>query len=169
VTGALPEGTIRHKVYDTGYTGAVGSADAGLRISAVVESTAAGTVLIGSSRQRIGFDGTIRADVLRALAVPALRLFPALARVPVIRAYGGFRPYVPDHLPVIGDDPRRPGLWHATGHEGAGIGLAAGTARLLTELLTGAPTHLDPAPFRIDRPALLGTAATPDKPEVHRT
>ena len=37
-----------------------------------------------------------------------------------MRAYVGFRPYAPDHLPVIGPDPRLLGLWHATGHEGAG-------------------------------------------------
>ncbi|MFH8789526.1 NAD(P)/FAD-dependent oxidoreductase [Streptomyces roseoverticillatus] len=150
VTAPLPHGTVRHKVYDAGYVRAVGNADAALQVAAVVEATQAGTVLIGSSR-RAGFDATLRADVLRALARGAARLFPVLGGVPVMRAYGGFRPYTPDHLPVVGEDPRRPGLWHATGHEGAGIGLAAATGELLAELWAGEPPHVDPEPFRAGR------------------
>ncbi|MFC0429478.1 FAD-binding oxidoreductase [Kutzneria buriramensis] len=145
---------VRHKVYDADYVGAVASGDADLQTSTVVESTPAGTVLIGSSRQRVGFDETIQVDVLRELARKAIRLFPRLAGVNVMRAYGGFRPYTPDHLPVVGADPRVPGLWHATGHEGAGIGLAVATGRLLAELMTGQEPHVDPKPFRVDRPGL---------------
>lgn len=155
VTAPLPLGTVRRKVYDADYVGAVASGDADLQTSTVVEATRAGTVLIGSSRERVGFDETLRVDVLRVIARRAAALFPLLARVPVMRAYGGFRPYAPDHLPVIGADPRLPGLWHATGHEGAGIGLAAATGALLADLYTGAPTALDARPFRVDRPALV--------------
>lgn len=159
VTAPLPT-TVRHKVYDADYVGAVTSGEADLRISTVVESTASGTVLIGSSRQRVGFDDSIRVEVLRELARRAVGLFPVLAAVPVMRAYGGFRPYAPDHLPIIGEDPRCAGLWHATGHEGAGIGLAAATGRLLAELVIGVDPHVDPAPFRVDRPAVLVSGAS---------
>ncbi|GAA4145705.1 FAD-dependent oxidoreductase [Actinomadura keratinilytica] len=155
VTTPLPP-TVFHKVYDADYVGAVGSGAEDLQASAVVEATRAGTVLLGSSRRRVGFDDRLRPGVLSVIAAKALRLFPCLEGVPVMRAYGGFRPYVPDHLPVIGPDPRLPGLWHATGHEGAGIGLAPGTARLLAGLLLGQDPPLDPAPFRVDRPAVLG-------------
>jgi glycine/D-amino acid oxidase-like deaminating enzyme len=159
VTAPLPE-FVRHKVYDADYVGAVGSGDADLQTSTVVESTRAGTVLIGSSRERIGFDDTVRVRVLRELARKAVALFPVLGDVPVMRAYGGFRPYAPDHLPVIGPDPRVPGLWHATGHEGAGIGLAASTGRLLAELYGDELPHVDPDPFRVDRPAVLEAVAS---------
>ncbi|MFB9905934.1 NAD(P)/FAD-dependent oxidoreductase [Allokutzneria oryzae] len=152
VTAPLPPDTVRHKVYDADYVGAVASGDADLQTSTVVESTKAGTVLIGSSRQRVGFDGTLRVEVLRELARKAVNLFPFLAEVQIMRSYGGFRPYAPDHLPVIGEDPRLPGLWHATGHEGAGIGLAAATGQLVAELFTGRDPHVDPKPFRVDRP-----------------
>ena len=155
VTAPLPA-CVLHKVYDADYVGAVGSSDADLQTSTVVESTRAGTVLIGSSRERVGFDDTVRVRVLRELAAKALALFPFLDAVPVMRAYGGFRPYAPDHLPVIGADPRLPGLWHATGHEGAGIGLAASTGRLLAELFTGTRPHVDAEPFRVGRPAVVG-------------
>lgn len=153
VTAPLPQ-CVRHKVYDADYVGAVGSGDADLQTSTVIESTRAGTVLIGSSRERIGFDDAVRVRVLRELARKAVGLFPFLGDVPVMRAYGGFRPYAPDHLPVIGPDPRLLGLWHATGHEGAGIGLAPSTGRLITELFLGLTPHLDPGPFRVDRPAV---------------
>ncbi|MET9000211.1 FAD-dependent oxidoreductase [Amycolatopsis sp. NPDC004169] len=153
VTTPMP-GVVRHKVYDADYVGAVGTGSGELQTSAVVESTRGGTVLIGSSRRRVGFDDTIRPDVLGAIAAKAVRLFPALADAAVMRAYGGFRPYVDDHLPVLGEDPRLGNLWHATGHEGAGIGLSVGTARLLRELLTGDEPSMPVAEFTVDRPAV---------------
>ncbi|MBB2893542.1 FAD-dependent oxidoreductase [Flexivirga oryzae] len=153
VTSRMPH-RVFHKVYDADYVGAVASGDAELQVSSVLESTAAGTVLIGSSRQRVGFDDTLQVDVLRRIAARAIRLFPFLADVPMMRAYGGFRPYMPDHLPVIGPDPRLPGLWHATGHEGAGIGLSLGTAELVADLMAGRECAIDPTPFAVDRPSL---------------
>ena len=154
VTTPMP-GVVRHKVYDADYVGAVGSGDGELQTSAVVESTRGGTILIGSSRRRVGFDDAIVPAVLSAIAVKALRLFPSLADAAVMRAYGGFRPYVDDHLPVLGEDPRLGNLWHATGHEGAGIGLSVGTARLLRELLTGASLSMPVEEFTVDRPAVV--------------
>jgi glycine/D-amino acid oxidase-like deaminating enzyme len=64
-----------------------------------------------------------------------------------MRYYHGFRPFAPDHLPVIGSDPTTAGLWHAHGHEGAGIGLAPATGDLIAALITGTPTTLDAAAF----------------------
>ncbi|WP_239003541.1 NAD(P)/FAD-dependent oxidoreductase [Nocardia panacis] len=154
VTAPLPP-TVFHKVYDADYVGAVGSSSSDLETSAVVESTPAGPLLLGSSRRQTGFDDRLRVDSLATIARKAIRLFPALAEVAVMRAYGGFRPYVADHLPVIGPDPRLPGLWHATGHEGAGIGLSVGTAHLIVAALTGRPTDPDLTAFTVDRPAVL--------------
>ncbi|MEU6572686.1 FAD-binding oxidoreductase [Streptomyces sp. NPDC046805] len=165
VTTPLPP-TVFHKVYDADYVGAVGSSAEDLQTSAVVESTRGGSVLIGSSRRRVGFDDRLRPEALSAVAAKALRLFPALAEVPVMRAYGGFRPYVPDHLPVIGADPRLTGLWHVGGHEGAGIGLSVGSARLLRELMLGQPTDIDTTPFRVDRAAVLGGSTRTTREET---
>lgn len=150
VTEPVPP-TVIHKVYAAEYVGDVGSGDAAMQSSPVVESTASGTILIGSTRERIGFDPHMSVEALRLMAVAATDLFPCLARVSVIRSYWGFRPYCSDHLPVIGPDPRVPGLWHACGHEGAGIGLAPGTGKLLSQLLTGSRPGVDPAPFRPER------------------
>jgi len=153
VTTPMPP-RIFHKVYDGDYVVATQSGDARLQTSSVVESTPGGTVLIGSSREQIGFDTTLSIDVLRQLAAKAVSLFPFLSRVNVIRSYGGFRPYLPDHLPIIGPDPRLDGLWHATGHEGAGIGLAIVTADLLTAQFLDRTPDLPAEPFRLDRPSL---------------
>jgi glycine/D-amino acid oxidase-like deaminating enzyme len=146
---------IFHKVYDADYVGAVGSSDSALQTSSVVESTGSGTVLIGSSRQQVGFDGRLRIDALQEIALKAVRLFPFLADAAVMRSYGGFRPYMPDHLPVIGEDPRLPGLWHATGHEGAGVGLSLATAEMIRDRMLGTPTALDSAPFALSRASLV--------------
>ncbi len=150
VTEPLPR-AIRHKVYTADYVANVASSAEGLETSVVVEGTRSGTVLIGASRERVGFDRTISLPVLRRLAAGAVGLFPFLADVALMRTYLGFRPYCPDHLPVIGEDPRAPGLIHAAGHEGAGIGLAAATGHLVAQLMTGATPDLDLAPFRPER------------------
>ncbi|WP_329079080.1 MULTISPECIES: NAD(P)/FAD-dependent oxidoreductase [unclassified Streptosporangium] len=151
VTEPLAGPLIRHKVYTAAYVTAVASDSEGLETSAVVESTPSGPVLIGASRERVGFDRTVSVPVLERLARQAVELFPALAAYRVIRAYCGFRPYCPDHLPVIGEDPRAPGLYHACGHEGAGIGLAPATGHLIAQLLAGLRPDLDLTPFRPDR------------------
>ncbi|MDX3573573.1 FAD-binding oxidoreductase [Streptomyces sp. ID05-47C] len=150
VTEPLPR-RVRHKVYSADYVADVASDAAGLQTSPVVEGTAAGPVLIGASRERVGFDRSFSLPVVRALAAGATRLFPFLEHVRAMRAYSGFRPYLPDHLPAIGPDPRAPGLFHACGHEGAGIGLATGTGLLISQTLTGKAPDLDLAPFRPDR------------------
>ena len=150
VTEPLPP-MIRHKVYTAAYVANVASDDAALETSTVVEGTRAGTILVGASRERVGFDRTMPFSVLATLAAGAVGIFPFLARVRMMRAYGGFRPYCPDHLPVIGPDRRVPGLFHACGHEGAGIGLAPVTGRLIAQAATGAEPDLDLSPFAPDR------------------
>ncbi|MDX2561253.1 FAD-dependent oxidoreductase [Streptomyces sp. TX20-6-3] len=150
VTEPLPR-VVRHKVYAADYVADVASGSAALQTSAVVEGTPAGPVLIGASRERVGFDRTLSTEVLRRLAAGATALFPVLGTVRAIRTYPGFRPYLPDHLPAIGPDPRVPGLLHACGHEGAGIGLAPVTGQIVAACVTGAEPPLDLHPFRPER------------------
>jgi glycine/D-amino acid oxidase-like deaminating enzyme len=150
VTEPLPQ-VVRHKVYAAEYVANVASSASDLQTSAVIEGTRAGTVLIGSSRERVGFDASFPLPVLARIAAQAVGLFPVLGNVHALRAYRGFRPYTPDHLPVIGADPRVPGLLHACGHEGAGVGLAPATAELVTAALAGSAPPVDPYPFRPSR------------------
>ncbi|MFB7787595.1 NAD(P)/FAD-dependent oxidoreductase [Streptomyces vinaceus] len=158
VTEPLPR-VVRHKVYAADYIADVASGSASLQSSAVVEGTPSGPVLIGATRERVGFDRSLSVEALRRLAAQASALFPVLADVRVLRTYHGFRPYLPDHLPAIGPDPRLPGLLHACGHEGAGIGLAPATGLLIAAALTGAQPPLPVHPFRPDR---FAPSADPD-------
>jgi D-hydroxyproline dehydrogenase subunit beta len=153
VTTPMPQ-RVFHKVYDADYVSAVGSADAALQTSTVVESTPAGTVLIGSSRERVGFSTALTLPPLAEIAAKATRLFPFLADTMLLRSYFGFRPYAPDHLPVIGADGDVAGLFHAAGHEGAGIGLAPTTGQLIAHAVLGTPVPLDPTPFLPTRSSL---------------
>jgi D-hydroxyproline dehydrogenase subunit beta len=146
VTEPLPP-LIRHKVYESDYVATVISDSDQPQCSAVVEGTRAGTILIGSSREFAGFDHRPSLSILGRIAARAAALFPVLAGVRVLRSYVGFRPASPDHLPLIGPDATVGGLYHASGHEGAGIGLAPGTAELLTALVTGGQPPVDPVPF----------------------
>ncbi len=167
VTEPLPR-LVRHKVYAADYVADVASDSAALQTSPVVEGTAAGPVLIGATRERVGFDRSLSLPALRALAAGATRLFPFLERVRAMRTYLGFRPYLPDHLPAIGPDPRVPGLFHACGHEGAGIGLSTGTGQLIAQVLAGEAPALDLGPFRPDRfpvsPPLASSSSSSSSP-----
>ncbi|APT85425.1 FAD-dependent oxidoreductase [Corynebacterium aquilae DSM 44791] len=139
ITTPMPQ-MVHHKVYAAEYVDNVGSASADLQSSPVVEGTPAGSILIGSTRERVGFDRNISTPALSVMAKNAIELFPFLEHTKILRHYHGFRPFCPDHLPVIGEDPVAPGLWHAAGHEGAGIGLSVGTGKLLAQALAGKPT-----------------------------
>ncbi|XVX21879.1 NAD(P)/FAD-dependent oxidoreductase [Actinomycetota bacterium] len=138
VTEPLPP-WVRRKVYSADYVDNVASSDVGLETSCVVEGTRGGTILIGASRERVGFDPTMSPEIVARLAAQACRIFPVLRDAHLMRTYRGFRPYCPDHLPVIGPDPRVGGVLHACGHEGAGVGLAPGTAELVVAHLMGSP------------------------------
>ena len=151
VTEPLPP-LVRHKVYEAGYVDDVESDDAALLSTAVVEGTPSGPILLGSTRELVGFDRRVSGVAISVIARGAAALFPFLRDVRAIRTYLGFRPASPDHLPIIGEGEA--GLWYATGHEGAGIGLAMGTADLIRSLMLGDAPPLDPSAFSPMRPAV---------------
>ena len=146
VTAPLPK-YVNHKVYDSDYVDNVASSDADLQTSTVIEGTQSGTILIGASRERVGFDKSISVSVIQRLARQATSLFPILAGAQLLRVYNGFRPYSPDHLPVIGADSLIPGLFHCAGHEGAGIGLSAGSGKVIAQLIKNETPIVNPEPF----------------------
>jgi len=150
VTEPLPR-LIHHKVFEASYADTVNSDDAALQIASVVEGTKSGPILLGSSRQRVGFEPTVEVAVLRAITKRAIRYFPVLAKVHALRAYVGFRAFAPDHLPVIGETFEVPGFYVNTAHEGAGIGLGPISGKLLSQQILGQSLDLDLSPFRPDR------------------
>ena len=113
----------------------------------MVEQTLDGDeVLVGSSRERVGFEPTVRDEVTQAMLERAARFVPRLRELRVTRSWCGFRPWLPDGLPAIGplDDD---GIWTSTGHEGAGVCHGPISGRLLAQMICGEQPELDPAPF----------------------
>jgi D-amino-acid dehydrogenase len=56
-----------------------------------------------------------------------------------------------DSLPIIGRTPRLENVYLATGHNMLGMSLATATGKLIAELMSGRPPHLDPAAFSPQR------------------
>ena len=155
---------VRHKVVDGSYLAAVAAPTAGLQISTVVETTYDGAVLVGSSRERRGFDTSVDAAVTARLFDAAASVVPGVAALRPDAAWAGLRPWLPDGLPALGRS--RTGVWVATGHEGAGIGLGPISGELLAAALSGERPALDLAPFDPDR---FGSgAATAPRPPAAR-
>ncbi len=150
VTEPLPP-LVRRKVFEASYIGSIHQSDAARACSSVVEATASGTMLLGSSRESVGFSHELNAEIVAAIAQRAVSLVPGLAYARLMRAYIGFRPATPDRLPIIGADPRVGRLLHATGHEGAGVGLAEVTAELVESVVLGQTPALDITAFAPDR------------------
>lgn len=143
---AAPPGTIVHKLIENAYIDAVEDSDEGLSIATVIEQTLDGDeILVGSSRERVGFDDTVNPDVSRVMIDRAAGFVPALRGLPVRRSWCGWRPWLPDQWPAVG--PLSPGVWTSTGHEGSGVCLGPISGLLLAQLICGQAPVVDPAPF----------------------
>ena len=78
----------------------------------------------------------------------------------VAGAWGGLIDVTPDAVPVIGEVPRIPGFFLASGFSGHGFGIGPGAGRLVADLLTGTTPFVDMAPFRLERFARLRRTTT---------
>jgi glycine/D-amino acid oxidase-like deaminating enzyme len=144
-------GFLTHKVIDGSYMAAVANPDERLLVSAVLETTLEGHVLVGSSRERRGFDLSVDPAVSAALLDRAALLAPGVRDLGFDAAWAGLRPWLPGGLPAIGCSAAADGLWVATGHEGAGVAHGPITGRLIAQAICGEPVQLDLAPFDPDR------------------
>jgi len=102
-----------------------------------IEQTCGGTLLLGSTREFVGFDTRTTRDALGSIVARASAVLPPVAKLAIIRSYAGLRPYCDLGRPIIGPVPGREGLFVATGHEGDGIALAPITGRLVAEWVMG--------------------------------
>ena len=110
-----------------------------------------GELLVGATVERVGFKREVTAHGIGALLSAALSLVPALGGLAISRTWYGFRPWVPDDLPVLGPWPGLEGLFVATAHFRNGILLAPITARLLCEWITTGRPSLEAGEFLPDR------------------
>jgi D-amino-acid dehydrogenase len=80
----------------------------------------------------------------------AARFLPGL-RTEGGRQWMGFRPSLPDSLPVLGPSRASPDIVYAFGHGHLGLTQSAGTGRLVADMLARRAPAIDLAPFRAAR------------------
>lgn len=112
-------------------------------VAFVIEPTLAENCIIGSCRAFEGYNRKNSIEVMSALAERALRFFPILRDVNIIRGYAGLRPYVIDHLPIVSEVAEVPGYYIAAGHEGDGICMAPITGKLMAQIVANEKTDFD--------------------------
>jgi len=145
ITDRYP-GFVRHQLVELGYLASAHTMTTE-SVAFNVQPRATQQVLVGSSRELVGWDASTNRRVLARMLARAAEFMPALASLSVIRTWTGFRPATPDKLPLIGAWPVTPGLWIATGHEGLGITTSVGTARVLADLVMGRTPPIDATAF----------------------
>lgn len=119
-------------------------------VACVLEPTAHGTVLAGSSRRFVGMDMSPHPEVIQAMAQRVIHFFPRFRETRIIRTYAGVRPCTPDTKPIISTTHVK-GAYIASGHEGNGIGLSLISGKLMAQLLKGEAPMMDMAPLHLDR------------------
>ena len=86
---------------------------------------------------------------LEKLAEGARAIFPDLGAPD--RSWMGFRPSMPDSLPVIGPSAAGAEVIHAYGHGHIGLTLAPITASIVSDLVAGRPSAIDISAYRATR------------------
>lgn len=89
-----------------------------------IRQTADGSVLLGDSKEEVGFDRGTTQEVAGVIAARAVRMFPALADVPLVRSWGALRVMSPDGLPIYQSSERFPGAFLVTCHSGVTLAAA---------------------------------------------
>lgn len=130
---------------------AKGENNGGMKAGVVAGRTRRGNLLVGSTREFVGYDRRSTYRAIQELVRQVTALVPALERVHVLRFYAGLRPTTPDGLPLLGRSPGCPGFIIAAGHEGDGIALAPVTGRYIADLITGQIDDEALAPFALSR------------------
>lgn len=122
-----------------------------LGASLSIEQTDNGGMIIGCTRELVGFQRENTFEAIDVMMKRAVRFFPALRHVSVIRFFTGFRPTTPDGRPMLGEMKALPGFYMAAGHEGDGIALAPVTGKVLADLIIRGRTDLDISAFDPNR------------------
>lgn len=102
-----------------------------------LRQTGDGTLMIGTTQDNPGFVTDVVPTALSGVAGRAIRTFPALSGIRIVRAWAGLRVLTPDGHPVYMQSESHPGAFLAICH--SGVTLAAIHATALAEAIaTGA-------------------------------
>ncbi|KAI6694392.1 hypothetical protein NL676_022102 [Syzygium grande] len=127
-----------------------------LSISMTATTDAMGNLILGSSRQFVGFSTKADASIIDSIWKRAREFFPKLREMDLAeigekrKVRIGLRPYMPDGKPVIGSVPSLSNVFLASGHEGSGLSLALGTAEMVADMVLGNRGKVDFAPFAVE-------------------
>jgi hydrogen cyanide synthase HcnC len=86
-----------------------------------VRQTEEGTVMLGSSREEVGYDNGTTTEAMHMIARRATRVFPRLEHAWVVRAWGALRILAPDEFPIYQTLPGHDGAVVATCHSGVSL------------------------------------------------
>ena len=107
-----------------------------------------GHLLVGSTREDVGFDKSTTDEARTMLLRRAIDLLPALNDMPIIRHWAGLRPGSPGNIPTIGRHPYLSNLYINSGHFRYGVTMSPASAEILLNILTGKPQPFDVTPYR---------------------
>jgi len=107
-------------------------------------------IRVGGTAELAGYDRSLREARRRTLEHVVTDLFPGGGDVSQAEFWCGLRPMTPDGTPVIGPT-RYPQLYLATGHGTLGWTMAAGTGRLMADLIGGRRTDIPMDGLTLDR------------------
>ena len=107
-------------------------------------------VRVGGAVEFAGLDAPPNFARASALLAKAKRFMPGL-RTEGGTQWMGFRPSLPDSLPVLGPAAADERVVYAFGHGHLGLTQSAATARLVADIIFGRPPPLNLAPFRPQR------------------
>ena len=109
-----------------------------------------GHVLAGSTLEDVGFDKTTTDAARDEILTFAGGLLPSLNISTLAMHWSGLRPGSPENIPTVGRYPGLDNLFLNTGHFRYGVTMAPGSAKLLTSILLGEPTPIDPVPYSLE-------------------
>lgn len=114
-----------------------------------LRQTAEGTVMIGATNEKVGFDTLTTGQAAAHLAAKAARIVPRLGRARAVRQWAGLRVLTPDGHPIYAQSPDHPGAFVALCH--SGITLAAFHATELAAAIAAGALPENLAPFHQSR------------------
>ena len=107
-------------------------------------------IRVGGMAEIAGHDLALRPGRRKTLQKVVDDLFPGACSLAQGEFWTGLRPMTPDSTPVVGATPVRR-LFINTGHGTLGWTMAAGSGRLIADLVTGRTPDIDPEGLGIDR------------------
>ena len=125
--------------------------DAQLHLAAV--PLAAGGLRVAGTAEFAGYDRTINPKRIANIFALLTRLYPEYARRLAgaqLAPWAGLRPMCPDGVPLLGRTAIK-NLFLNTGHGHLGWTLAAGSARLVSDVVLGRNPEIDPQPYELAR------------------